>query len=196
MGINIKSTKVFRNLPCGHAQFFDKEPDGSPGECASVHGYDRAVEITFAGTPDEMGWIVAFGDATKPIKAFLEYYFDHVTVLPANDPRLNDIPKELTSPGQVLGTLRVLPSGVSMEMSSLFIWEHVNHYVYKTTNGRCYVEGVRVYEHERNDAMVVVDEKDAKSSAQRKIASDEALLPKKSRWDWESPAEAIARLEV
>jgi len=197
MSIKVKSTKVFRNLPCGHAQFFDKEPDGSPGECASVHGYDRSVELTFAGTPDEMGWIVAFGDATKPIKKFLEYYFDHVTVLPANDPRLDLIDRipSLTEPGGVLGTLRVLPSGVSMEMSSLFIWEHVNHYVYKITNGRCYVEGVRVYEHERNDAMVVVDEADAKMSAQRKITADAALLPECPRWDWESPADAIKRLE-
>ena len=196
MSIKIKSTKVFRNLPCGHAQFFDKEPDGSPGQCASVHGYDRAVEVRFAGTPDEMGWIVAFGDATKPIKKFLEYYFDHVTVLPANDTRLKDIPDALTVPGQVLGTLRVLPSGVSMEMSSLFIWEHINHYVYKTTNGRCYVEMVRVYEHERNDAMVVVDYEDAAISAQRKIRANDEVLPEKQFWDWESPASAIERLEA
>jgi len=198
MSIKVKSTKVFRNLPCGHAQFFDKEPDGSPGECASVHGYDRSVEVTFAGEPDEMGWIFPFGDATKPIKAFLEYYFDHVTVLPANDPRLELIDRvpALTDPGNVLGTLRVLPSGVSMEMSSLFIWEHVNHYVYQTTNGRCYVEGVRVYEHERNDAMVIVDETNAKMSAQRKLKSNEETLPMKPRWDWESPEDALNRLEA
>jgi 6-pyruvoyl-tetrahydropterin synthase len=191
MGIKVKSTKVFRNLPCGHAQFFDKEPDGSPGQCASVHGYDRAVEIRFAGEPDEMGWIVAFGDATKPIKRFLEYYFDHVTVLPANDPRLTDIPDELTVPGQVLGTLRVLPSGVSMEMSSVFIWEHVNAYVYKITDGRCYVEQVRVYEHERNDAMCEVDESTAKQQGANYTGT---MLPEKPRWAWESPQDLLERL--
>jgi len=191
MSIKIKSTKVFRNLPCGHAQFFDKEPDGSPGECASVHGYDRSVEVTFAGTPDEMGWIVAFGDATKPIKKFLEYYFDHVTVLPANDPRLSDIPDVLKEPGGVLGTLRVLPSGVSMEMSSLFIWEHINPYVYDITQGRCYVEQVRVYEHERNDAMCKVDEETAKKQG----ANAPFFMVMKPEWEWESPADAIKRLE-
>jgi len=197
MSIKIKSTKVFRNLPCGHAQFFDKNADGSPGHCASVHGYDRHVEITFAGTPDEMGWIVAFGDATKPIKKFLEYYFDHVTVLPANDPRLEDIPQELTQPGQVLGTLRVLPSGVSMEMSSMFIWEHVNNYVYNITDTRCWVERVRVYEHERNDAMCEVDEETARKSAIQAMAnwSKGDLLPEKPVWDWEAPSTAIRRLE-
>ena len=194
MGIKVKSTKVFKYLPCGHAQFFDKEPDGSPGECASVHGYDRDVEFTFAGEVDEYGWIVPFGEL-KPIKQFLEYYFDHVTVLPANDPRIADIPDTLKQPGQIFGTLRVLPSGVSMEMSSLFIWEHVNAYIYNITSGRCYVERVRVYEHDRNDAMVEVDEATAKADAQRKAPSGE-FLPMKSVWDWEAPQDAVKRLEI
>ena len=193
MGIKIKSTKVFKNLPCGHAQFFDLEPDGTPGECSSVHGYDRSVEFTFAGEVDDMGWIVPFGEL-KSIKQFLEYYFDHVTVLPANDPRLKDIPAKLKDPGQIFGTLRVLPSGVSMEMSSLFIWEHVNAYIYRITNGRCYVERVRVYEHERNDAMVEVDETTAKADAQWKMPSGQ-LLPMKPEWQWEAPKDAIKRLE-
>jgi len=193
MGIKIKSTKVYKYLPCGHAQYFDREADGSPGECASVHGYDRSVEFTFAGEVDEMGWIVPFGEL-KDVKTFLEYYFDHVTVLPANDPRLEHITEELTVPGGLLGTLRVLPSGVSMEMSSLFIWEHVNHYIYKLTQGRCYVERVRVYEHDRNDAMVEVDEDTARKDAQRKMPSGE-VLPMKSRWDWEAPRSAIERLK-
>jgi len=194
MGIKIKSTKVYKYLPCGHAQYFDREADGSPGECASVHGYDRSVEFTFAGDIDEMGWIVPFGEL-KDVKTFLEYYFDHVTVLPANDPRLDQITEELTVPGGLLGTLRVLPSGVSMEMSSVFIWEHVNHYIYKITNGRCYVEQVRVYEHDRNDAMCEVDEATARADAQRKMSLG-GTLPMKSHWDWEAPQDLINRLNT
>lgn len=193
MAVKIKSTKRFKYLPCGHAQFFDKEPDGSPGECASVHGYDREVEFTFAGEIDDMGWIVPFGEL-KPVKDFLEYYFDHVTVLPANDPRLDQITPELTAPGGILGTLRVLPSGVSMEMSSLFVWEHVNAYIYKITSGRCYVEKVLLVEHDRNTAFTEVDEVTAKADANRKIKSTTELLPKQQRWDWESPANAMARV--
>lgn len=192
MAIQVKATKVFKYLPCGHAQYFDLEPDGSPGECASVHGYDRSVEFTFAGDIDDHGWIVPFGELA-PIKEFLEYYFDHVTVLPADDPRLGQITEELTVPGGILGTLRVLPSGVSMEMSSLFIWEHVNHFIYKVTNGRCYVERVRVYEHDRNDAMVEVDRVTANADAQRKMTLGETL-PMKPRWTWEAPKDAMTRL--
>jgi len=193
MGIKVKSTKVYNNLPCAHAQYFDANADGTPGHCAQVHGYDRSVEFTFAGDVDEHGWIVPFG-GLAPVKQFLEYYFDHVTVLPADDPRIGDIPHTMTDTGGLLGTLRVLPSGVSMEMSSLFIWEHVNHYIYKITNGRCYVERVRVYEHDRNDAMVEVDETTAKADAQWKMPSGE-VLPMKSRWEYEAPLDAIERLQ-
>jgi 6-pyruvoyl-tetrahydropterin synthase len=193
MGLQIKATKVYKNLPCGHAQHFDMNDDGTPGHCAQVHGYDRSVEFTFAGEPDKHGWIVPFG-GLKPVKEFLEYYFDHVTVLPADDPRIKDIPDTMTDTGGLLGTLRVLPSGVSMEMSSVFIWEHVNHYIYKITQGRCYVERVRVYEHDRNDAMVEVDRKTASTDAQRKMPAGEAL-PLKPRWDWEAPQHVIQRLE-
>lgn len=194
MGIKVKSTKVFKYLPCGHAQFFDKEPDGSPGDCASLHGYDRSVEFTFAGDIDEMGWIVPFGELGA-VKKFLEYYFDHVTVLPANDPRLKDlVNSSLLLPGGLLGTLRVLPSGVSMEMSSVFIWEHVNHYIYKITNGRCYVERVRVYEHDRNDAMCEADQFTASEDAQRKLKSSAPVLPLKAVWDLENPLDLMERL--
>lgn len=192
MTIEIKSTKRFKYLPCGHAQYFDQEPDGSPGECAAVHGYDREVEFTFAGRIDEHGWIVPFGEL-KPIKNFLEYYFDHVTVLPADDPRLEHLTEELTASGGLLGTVRVLPSGVSMEMSSLFIWEHVNAYVYEVTQGRCYVERVEVFEHDRNAGQVVVDAHTARSAAEKTVAQGK-LLPCKARWDWEAPVDAVERL--
>jgi len=70
MGIQLKATKVYKNLPCAHAQWFDTLEDGSPGHCAQVHGYDRSVEFTFTGEPDEHGWIVPFG-GLKPVKEFL-----------------------------------------------------------------------------------------------------------------------------
>jgi 6-pyruvoyltetrahydropterin/6-carboxytetrahydropterin synthase len=192
MSLEIKSTKKFKYLPCGHAQWFDKEPDGSPGECASVHGYDREVEFTFAGEVDEMGWIVPFGELGK-VKKFLEYYFDHTTVLPANDPRLGQLTDELMAPGGILGTVRVLPSGVSMEMSSLFIWEHVNYYIHQVTQGRCYVAKVQVFEHDRNSGIIEVDKKTAMMNAENKTADCDVMLPMIPRWDLEEPKEVVRR---
>ena len=193
MGLQIKATKVYKNLPCGHAQHFDMNDDGTPGHCAQVHGYDRSVEFTFAGDVDEHGWIVPFGKL-KSVKDFLEYYFDHVTVLPADDPRIGDIPDVMVNDGGLLGTLRVLPSGVSMEMSSVFIWEHVNAYIVAITEGRCYVERVRVYEHERNDAMCEVDENTAKANAGEYLQKFSTTLPHKPRWNWEAPKDLMKRI--
>lgn len=192
MSIEIKSTKRFKYLPCGHAQWFDLEPDGSPGECASVHGYDREVEFTFAGDIDDMGWIVPFGELGA-VKKFLEYYFDHVTVLPANDPRLDQLTPELTAPGGILGTVRVLPSGVSMEMSSLFVWEYVNHYIYKITQGRCYVSKVQIFEHDRNSGILEADRSTAAANAQSKLKIDAPVLPMEQFWELENPKDAFDR---
>ena len=193
MSLKIKATKVYKNLPCGHAQHFDTNPDGTPGHCAQVHGYDREVEFTFAGEPDEHGWIVPFGQL-KAVKDFLEYYFDHVTVLPADDPRIGEIPDVMTAGTGLLGNLRVLPSGVSMEMSSVFIWEHVNAFIVAITEGRCYVERVRVYEHERNDAMCEVDEATAKTNAGNYLQTHSQTLPQNPRWNWEAPKDLMKRI--
>jgi 6-pyruvoyl-tetrahydropterin synthase len=159
--IEVHSTKKYVNLPCGHAQFFDKKANGTPGHCAAVHGYDRSVEITFSGTVDENGWIVPFGGLQK-VKQFIEYYQDHVTCLPANDPRLEKLIQDgHTAVGGVLGTLRVLPYGVSMEMTSLFLWEHLSLFITHMTQGRCYISKLQVFEHERNSGFVTVDRKTA-----------------------------------
>lgn len=187
--MRISSTKAFLNLPASHCQYFDLEPDGSPGECSSLHGYDRSVKLTFTGEIDEHGWIVPFGEL-KQVKNFLEFYFDHVSLVGADDPRL-PLPKELTQPGGLLATLRVLPYGVSMEMSSLFIWEHVNPYIYNVTDGRCHVSRVESIEHERNSAFLEVDENNALVQA-RNYKGD--LLPMQPIWEFESPKQAMSRL--
>lgn len=190
--IEIRSTKSFYNLPTAHCQFFDLEPDGSPGDCASLHGYDRSVHFEFAGTPDEQGWIYPFGEL-KPVKEFLEYYFDHTAVFPANDARLQDVPDMMMQPGGILGTYRVLPYGVSMEMSSLFVWEHVNPYIYKTTGGRVYVSRVEVKEHERNSGFLLADKQLATEQAQSySVFMGDTSLPKRQVWPYINPNQALA----
>lgn len=192
--LEVHSTKKFVNLPCGHAQYFDLEPDGSPGECSSIHGYDRSVEFTFSGQVDDNGWIIPFGEL-KPIKAFLEYYFDHVTVLPADDLRVDDIPLEMIQPGGILGTLRVLPYGVSMEMSSLFIWEHVNPYIVDLTGKRVYVSKVQCFEHERNTGFVTADSVTAKAQAMSYLLKGEnELLPKIPFWNYTKPKNKLSTI--
>lgn len=193
--IKIHSTKKFVNMPCAHAQWFDTEPDGSIGECASIHGYDRSVHLTFSGTIDEHGWLIPFGELGK-VKEFLEYYFDHTTVLPADDPRI-DFDKTDMFDSTLFGTLRILPYGVSMEMSSMFIWEHVDPYIRFITNGRAYVSKVESIEHERNSAFFEADEEASRSYYRRHRLQHRVLkdyLPKKATWMLETPADAVKRI--
>jgi 6-pyruvoyltetrahydropterin/6-carboxytetrahydropterin synthase len=191
MAIKFKSTKSFKNLPCGHAQYFDMTPDGKPGACAAVHGYDREVIFTFAGEIDQYGWIFPFGDLKK-VKEFLEFYFDHTTILAADDPRLDTIDLNQMDCGGLLGTLKVLPSGVSMEMSSMFIWERVNPFIYHRTGGRVYVERVECREHERNSAMLEVDEHLAIAQAEEYRSDYEMIL--KPYHEYEAPKQAVQRI--
>lgn len=192
MGIKVKSTKSFLNLPCAHSQWFDTKQDGTPGHCAGIHGYDRSVHFVFAGEVDEYGWIYPFGDL-KPVKEFLEYYFDHVTVLGADDPRLEQLTDAAIGPVGMLNNLRLLPHGCSMEMSALFVWERVNAYIYHTTGGRCYVERVEIKEHERNSGILEVDEQTARDQAQRMMPSAD-FLDKVACHEFEPPLKAIARI--
>jgi 6-pyruvoyl-tetrahydropterin synthase len=150
--------------------------------------------MTFAGEVDENGWIVPFGDL-KSVKKFLEYYFDHTTVIPANDPRLDAFHEvnEMTEPPMFI--LRVLPYGVSMEMSSRFIWEHVNPFIMNVTDGRCYVERVESIEHDSNSAYIEVTEEEAVEQYKIKKTKDllensvDQYLVMKPEWDYVSPTE-------
>lgn len=194
MGIKIKSTKSFLNLPCAHRQYADTNPDGSPGHCSGLHGYDRSCHFVFAGEVDEYGWIFPFGDL-KPVRAFLEYYFDHTSVIGADDPAIEGLQDEQLQPGGLLSGMRILPSGVSMEMSSMFVWEHVNPYIYHKTGGRVWVERVEIKEHEKNSAFMEVDEATAKQQAEQ-FRSDADFLPKIPVWEFEKPHDMLKRLNA
>ncbi len=73
--------KRLGGYPCSHRQFKDD------GHCRWLHGYDRWVEITWAGQRDERGWVVDFG-GLKEIKDALEHQFDHTTLVSPDDPCL------------------------------------------------------------------------------------------------------------
>ena len=185
--MKLKSTKSYYNLPVAHMQWFDTDESGYDfsGPCAKWHGYDRSVHFEFAGDVDEHGWIVGFGDL-KPLKDFLEFYFDHTALASADDPRLEKI-YEAHVNGLV--DLRVLPYGVSMEMSSVFIWEQVNPWIYEITDGRAYVSRVECREHEKNSAFIEIDESIARMQA--KMA--EKKLVKFANWNEFVPPREILK---
>lgn len=182
----IKSQKAFHKLPCAHAQFQDFD-----GPCKTFHGYDRSVSFEFSGVVDQYGWLVGFGHL-KPVRAFLEYYFDHTAVAPANDPRLADI-KEAADKG--LFTLRVLPHGVSMEMSALFIWHQVNPFIHKISDGRAWISRIESREQDSNAATIEVPTRSIYqiSTAQLRAEAGDYLIMK-PEWEYEAPHAALVRV--
>lgn len=186
----LRSTKSYYNLPVAHMQWFDTDESGEActGPCSKWHGYDRSVHFEFSGQADDHGWIVGFGDL-KPVKAFLEYYFDHTAVAPADDPRMQEI---LAADRAGLVDLRVLPYGVSMEMSSIFIWEQVNPFIYKITDGRAYISRVECREHEKNSAFIEITEKQGLSQGKRNVPAN-LYLQQKKVWGWQSPLSVLKK---
>jgi len=83
--------------------------------------------------------------------------------------------------------LRILPYGVSMEMSSRFIWEQVNPFILNVTDSRCYVEKVECIEHDSNAAFVEVTEEEARQQYNSVNNPNDQFLIMKPEWDWVSP---------
>jgi len=184
----IKSQKSFHKLPCAHAQFQDFD-----GPCKTFHGYDRSVSFEFSGEIDEYGWLVGFGHL-KPVRAFLEYYFDHTAVAPANDPRLAEIIKAEEAG---LFTLRVLPYGVSMEMSALFIWEQVNPFIHKITDGRAWISRIECREQDSNAASIEVPTRSYRMKHEMEVKAKQGeYLTLNPRWDYKKPQDVLYRIGV
>lgn len=181
-------TKTFEALPVAHCQYQDVNPDGSPGPCAALHGYDRNVSIEVSCAElDEYGWVFPFG-AFKQVRAWLEYYFDHTAVFPAADPRMPEIRKAMDA-GFI--DARILPYGVSMEMSALFLYENANHYVWENSDGRACITKLEFRENHKNGGHFRID---YSKSMQNAMNFKGEQLVMKPEWEAEKPSDAIARI--
>lgn len=128
------------------------------------------------------------------MRKWLEYYFDHTAVVPADDPRLADIIE--TNKKSQLFNLRVLPFGVSMEMSSLFAWMWINQYVYNITDGRVVVSKVESRETDKNGASVEFIPVQAAAFAIGLNGNKEIVpLPQLEQWAFVPPQDAIRQIE-
>ena len=183
----LKSTKSYYHLPVAHMQWFDTDETGEActGPCSKWHGYDRSVHFEFAGQADEHGWIVGFGDL-KPIKEFLEYYFDHTALIGADDPRMV---YARTADKAGIVDLRIMPYGVSMEMSSIFIWEQVNPFIYAMTDGRACISRVECREHEKNSAFIEIDI----DKALKQGKNADSYMNMQKEWKFVKPSNVLSK---
>ena len=141
-----QSTKV---IDLGSCAFRQWKADHS--HCHYVHGYRLQAKFWFGCTElDNKNWVVDFG-GLKELKTALEKQFDHTLCVAADDP-LIDLFKQLHSKGGC--DLRIMDRGVGIERTAEWCFETANNIIKQQTGGRCWVEKVEVWEHDKNSAVV------------------------------------------
>ena len=114
-----------------------------------VHGYGRYVEFTFAcNERDERGWVMDFGNL-KGVKKWLEREWDHRLLVAHDDPHI-PLLEVLNDNG--VAYLNIMPKdyGPGIEDSCKWVFDNVSPMITEKTEGRVWIEKVRVYEHENN----------------------------------------------
>jgi 6-pyruvoyltetrahydropterin/6-carboxytetrahydropterin synthase len=147
-----QSTKVYDGFSCVFRQW---RAEGT--HCAYLHGYSVSFKIIFEGDLDHRNWTFDFGgmkraqctiDGMNP-KQWFDYMFDHTTIIAEDDPYLQ-LFQQMDAQGTI--QLRTLPA-VGAEKFAEFVFNKVNDFVQKETNGRVRVVSVEAREHEKNSAI-------------------------------------------
>ena len=161
MGKSIKmaryvSTKLFDGYSCVFRQW---KAEGT--HCRFLHGYGVSFRVWFEGELDHRNWVWDFGgmkrakgtiDGMNP-KAWMDYMFDHTTVIAVNDPYLDKF-KQMDEDGII--QLRIIPA-VGAEQFAKYIYDKLNTFVQEETEGRVRVTQVEFMEHNKNTAIFQED---------------------------------------
>jgi len=97
---------------------------------------------------DENGWVVDFG-GLRPITDILKAHYDHSLCMAADDP-IYEAFLPLAEAGAV--DLKCMKE-VGIEAFASHVMDTVNGLISEQTNGRCWVDRVEVFEHEKNSAI-------------------------------------------
>ncbi len=146
------STKVFDGFSTVFRQW---RAEGT--HCKFLHGYGVSFKVWFEGELDSKNWVWDFGgmkraqgniDGMNP-KAWMDYMFDHTTIVAQDDPALEEL-KKLNEQGVI--QLRIIPA-VGAEKFAEFIFEKLNSFVLSETQNRVRVSRVEFFEHNKNSAI-------------------------------------------
>ena len=142
------SYKRIGPISTGHRQY------KADSHCRWIHGYGRYIELKSARDKrDEKGWVYDFGNL-KWFKKWLEEQWDHKVLVAHDDPallRLRELEKE------DIVKLNVIPEGYGpgIEDSCKYVFDYANPEIINQTQGRVWIERVRIWEHENNYAEYV-----------------------------------------
>jgi 6-pyruvoyltetrahydropterin/6-carboxytetrahydropterin synthase len=147
-----QSTKLFDGFSCVFRQW---KAEGT--HCKFLHGYGVSFKVWFEGELDERNWVWDFGgmkrakgtiDSMNP-KAWMDYMFDHTTIIADNDPEL-ELFKEMHYKNII--QLRIIPA-VGAEQFAKYIYENLNIFIQEETQGRVKITKVEFMEHSKNTAI-------------------------------------------
>ena len=146
-----QSTKLFDGYSTCFRQW---RAEGT--HCRFLHGYAVSFRVWFEGDLDERNWVFDFGGMKRAKteinhmqpKEFFSWLLDHTTIIAEDDPLL---PYFKAMNEIELIQLRVLPA-TGCERFAEYLYDVINTFLAKETEGRVKATQVEVYEHERNSA--------------------------------------------
>ena len=147
-----QSTKLFDGFSTVFRQW---KAEGT--HCRFLHGYGVSFRVWFEGNLDERNWVWDFGgmkrakgtiDGKNP-KEWMDYMFDHTTIIAEDDPYVNAF-REMNTVG--VAQIRILPA-VGAEQFAKYVFEKLNTFVQEETSGRVKVARVEFMEHNKNTAI-------------------------------------------
>ena len=147
-----QSTKIFDGFSTVFRQWRAKET-----HCSYLHGYGVSFKVTFEGDLDHRNWVWDFGgmkraktqiDGMSP-KAWMDYMFDHTTIMAEDDPYLEVI-RKMHDKGII--QLRIIEA-TGAEKFAEFIYNKLNNFVQAETKSRVRVTQVEFMEHGKNTAI-------------------------------------------
>ena len=146
-----QSSKVFDGFSTVFRQWKAEDT-----HCRFLHGYGISFKLYFEGELDHRNWVWDFGGMKRAktkindmnAKEWMDYMFDHTTIIAEDDPHL---PYFRTMDREGVIQLRVIPA-TGAEKFAEYIYNKLNNFVYKETQGRVRVTKVKFMEHGKNAA--------------------------------------------
>ena len=151
-----QSTKIFDGFSTVFRQWKAKDT-----HCKFLHGYAVEFKATFEGDLDYRNWVWDFGGMKRSktkidgmsAKEWMDYTFDHTTVIANDDPELN-IFTEMDRSGII--QLRILEA-TGAEKFSEYIFNKLNEFVIQETDSRVKIIRVEFSENKKNTAIYEAD---------------------------------------
>lgn len=124
--------------------------------CQYLHGYPLSFKFTFAAEKlDENGWVINFG-GLKPLKAWLEFTFDHKLLVAEDDPArkyLMMLSASMDGSLTPLAQVKIVPA-VGCEAFATMAWERAEQLLEEMgLAARVSLTEVEVREHGANGVI-------------------------------------------